>query len=132
LNEHPTIADLEAFLDDRLDPSRVRALIAHLTRGCEFCGLFVAPRVGKVLKEVAVPDIAGGDVYEAAVTQAFEAVRLHGPLAPERTRKFRKALARLTEGGLDALDLRRFGLYASVEALLARSWQLRHEDLSGR
>jgi hypothetical protein len=67
-------------------------------------------------------------MYEVAVTQAIEAVRLHGRLAPERTAKFRQALALLTDRGLDALDHRRFGLYASVKALLARSWQLRHEN----
>jgi len=128
LNEHLTPADLEAFLEDRLDPSRVCSLVAHLTRGCESCSQFLAPRLGEVLEELAVPDVGDGDVYDAAVTQAIEAVLLHGPLALKRTRKFRKALTRLTEGGLDALDVRRFGLYSSVEALLARSWQLRHEN----
>lgn len=128
LNDHPTSADLEAFLEDKLDPSRVRSLVAHMMQGCESCRLFVAPRLGEVLEEPAVSDTADFEVYDAAVTQAIEAVQLHGTLALERTRKFRKALARLIEGGLDALDLRRFGLFASVEALLARSWQLRHEN----
>jgi hypothetical protein len=114
LSEHPTPADLEAFLEDRLDPARVRSLVVHLMQGCESCCLYFAPRLGEVLEVLGAPDsaTADGDLYDAAVNQAIEAVRLHGSLALERTRKFRKALARLREDGLDALDHRRFGLYA--------------------
>ncbi len=130
MNEHPTPADLEAFLEGRLDPSRVSSLIPHLLQGCETCAHFLAPwlELEEVLDELAVPAATDGSEYEAAVTRAFEAVRLHGRFALERTQKFRMALARLTDRGLDALDHRRFGLYASVEALLVRSWQLRHEN----
>jgi tetratricopeptide (TPR) repeat protein len=130
LNEHPTTADLEAFLEDRLEPSRVFSLVAHLMQGCERCCLYVAPRLGEDLDELALPDTAtaDGDLYDAAVNQAVEAVLLHGPLALERTKKLRKALALVTERGMDGLNHRRFGLYASVEALLTRSWQLRHEN----
>jgi tetratricopeptide (TPR) repeat protein len=130
LSEHPTPADLEAFLEDRLEPARVPSLVAHLMQGCERCCLYLAPRLGEVLEELVVPETATADcdLYDAAVNQAVEAVLLHGPLALERTRKLRKALALLTERGMDGLNHRRFGLYASVEALLARSWQLRHEN----
>ncbi len=128
MNEHPTPADLEAFLEDRLDPSRVSSLVAHLLRGCEACRQFLTPRLGKVPEAVSVPEAADLEVYDAAVTQALAAVRLHGRFALKRTQKFREALARLTEDGMDGLDHRRFGLYASVEALLTRSWQLRHEN----
>ena len=96
MNEHPTPSDLEAFLEDRLDPSRVSSLVAHLMRGCASCCLYFAPRLGEVLQDPEVPDTADKDVYDAPVTHAMEAVRLHGPLALKRTRKFRNALARLT------------------------------------
>lgn len=130
MSEHPTPADLEAFLEDRLEPAGVFSLVAHLMQGCERCCLYVAPRLGEELEKLAVPDTAtaDGDLYDAAVNQAVEAVLLHGPRALERTRKLRKALVLVAERGMDGVDHRRFGIYASVEALLARSWQLRHED----
>jgi tetratricopeptide (TPR) repeat protein len=130
LSEHPTAADLEAFLEDKLEPARALPLVAHLMQGCERCCLFVAPRLGEDLDELAVPGTATADIdlYDTAVSQAVESVLLHGPLAPERTRKLRKAMALIEERGMDGLNHRRYGIYASVQALLAQSWKVRHDD----
>lgn len=43
MSEHPTLAELEGFVWNRLSPDRVPQIVAHLVRGCELCLAAVAP-----------------------------------------------------------------------------------------
>lgn len=132
MNEHPTPAELVAFLDGDLSPDREGEVGRHLAEGCAACEEVLAPHIEcmAVFKtgEAAPPEETA---YDQAMVQAFR-----------RARKFRRHLRReaaralrmaplLAAGGLQALvdqaDIPLHGLGA-VEALLERSWALRHDN----
>ena len=112
---HPTLAELEELMRGGLSAQRARAVVLHLVRGCEACNLQMAQHLPVLLgpeSSLATPPSAELDVYDEALDRAFAAADL------------------LTSGGLEALqdapsDLRGLPLY---EALLERSWALRHDD----
>jgi tetratricopeptide (TPR) repeat protein len=129
LSEHPTPADLEAFAEGRLELSRVGLVVAHLLSGCPGCRRLLLPCFtageGEEADSSPQDDLA---VYDEPVRKAEEAVLLHGTRARNETKKVRKLLARLTTEPGVSFSVRRYGRYTVYEALLARSWQLRHDN----
>ena len=108
-------------------------MILHLLHGCEECSLTLLPYLPR-----AVPDRGPSEAplpfppkaYDAPIDRAFAAVLR--PRAPGRRleESKREALALLLAGGLEALadapaDVTGLPLF---EALLERSWALRHDD----
>ncbi len=126
MNEHPTRAELEGFVWNRLPSESVRAVVAHLVRGCapcravlveHFCGLIGA---GEPPEVTLSPQEESS--YDNALDRAF-AFALH------KARK-QEALSLLSDPSLEGLPevpshLQGIPLF---EALLERSWSLRHES----
>jgi hypothetical protein len=128
LAEHPSLDELQDFAQGLLPAERARRVVAHLLRGCMKCGAVLIPEVEALLPED--PDPLEDPGYDDAIDRAYAAQRWHGPAALKQRAKARKALALLEAGGLEELsealpDLK--GI-AACEALLERSWALRHED----
>jgi tetratricopeptide (TPR) repeat protein len=122
--EHPTPAELEAFVLGELPAGRLRTVVLHLVRGCEICRGRVKPFYEAMLGN-------GGDLtpeeevfYGAAIDRAFRAV------ADKQRQAAAAALSLLTPGELAALRPPSVPLddLALFETFLQRSWALRHED----
>jgi tetratricopeptide (TPR) repeat protein len=121
LAEHPSLEQLQDFVQGRLDGAGARPVVAHLVKGCALCRTYL----GEVL--AAAPS---EQVYDEAIDRAFLAYRWHGAEAPKVRARAREALARVEAGGIERLAEapRKLKGVAGCEALLERSWALRHED----
>lgn len=132
MSEHVSGEDLAALAEGRLSPERLCAVILHLMSPCESCLAAVPGPFGTFLPEETeeaelTPEKSAA--YDAAMDRAFA-------VALEHDRKLRhrlqvdKALAILDAKGLEALEKPRKGIstLARFDALLERSWSLRHED----
>ena len=118
---HPSHEDLRRFLLGTLDRAAVRAVVAHLVRGCAECA---APLAAALFPPPPSPD---GDLYEFPIRKAFravhrEATRRRAPAAvPAPARELYAAmLPPLPPGGERA--------WRHCEALLEESWKMRHDD----
>jgi len=132
VNDHPTPAELESFVWGRVPASRARAIVSHLVLGCEPCRAALAPHLAGLLGTAEPPETlfstredAG---YDAALDRAFAAAfRRVEELKEERKRE---ALSLISDISLERLPevpshLQGVPLF---EALLERSWSLRHEN----
>lgn len=126
MGEHPSLDELQGFARGRLSSEGSRRVAAHLLRGCAFCGFRLLPE----MVEGVAADSSDDPRYDEALDRVLEAQRRHGPAAFEIMVKTRQALAILEAGGIAALAKKPWGLKdaASCEALLERSWSLRHDD----
>lgn len=129
VNDHPTVAELEGFVWNRLSTDRVRDIVAHLVRGCEPCLATVAPHWAGILgwEEPPAPNLSSSENadYEGALDRAFAIT-----LARDRENRKRKALSLIWDKSSDELPevpphLQGLPLF---EALLEKSWSLRHEN----
>ncbi|HEX9944690.1 MAG TPA: hypothetical protein VGG03_21985 [Thermoanaerobaculia bacterium] len=132
MTDHPTPAELEGFVWNRISPGRAGEVISHLVRGCAQCRAAVAPHLkglfglGEPPPRVLTPQEDAA--YDAALDRAFAAVLDRaGRLREERKRE---ALALLESSEPETVPeipphLQGIPLF---EALLERSWSLRHEN----
>lgn len=116
MNEHPTAAELDAFLEESLSSERRREVLSHLLRGCEAC----CAAAGMALGMTPVDP----DSYDAVLTRVFRRVQRSVKGEEE---KARKAVALIERGEAGSLPRNFRGLYLYHE-LLTRSWALRHEN----
>ena len=132
-HNHPTPKELEGLVLGNISAKRARAVILHLLCGCEACKRVLLPYVPTRLlpEHCEVPQSPFlPDDYDAPIDRAFALLSIRIPSAstPEDLKK--EVLHLLTRGGLDALadappELSGIPL---LEALLERSWALRHAD----
>lgn len=129
--EHPTLDELQDFLLGRASSANARKVVAHLLRGCPSCEAELTPEVEAMLGNAPIEDGYHG-AYDEALDRAIAAWRWHGPGAAEARARSREALARVEAGGIEELSEARSELkgIAAFEALLERSWALRHDDPS--
>jgi tetratricopeptide (TPR) repeat protein len=131
-HNHPTPKELERLLLGGLSAKRARTVIMHLLHGCEACKQVLLPYVPARFhpkgREIPLP--FHPDDYDAPIARAFAllGVRSLSDRTPEDIK--RETVQLLTLGGLAALndappELSGLSLF---EALLERSWSLRHED----
>jgi tetratricopeptide (TPR) repeat protein len=136
VNHHPTPAELEGLVLGGLCAERRRAVIAHLIHGCEECNDGLAPYFYGLFgleSQAQVPPPPPAEDYDSALDRAFAFVgQLGVNLPPLKTpqQKKQEVLDLLVSGGLEALqDLSPYLQGLPVyEALLERSWSLRHEN----
>lgn len=123
--EHPSLDELQEFAQGLLPPERTRRVVAHLLRGCVSCGAELLPNLVGEAPEDPVEDPG----YDEALDRAFAAQHWHGPAALKVKAKARQALALTEAGGIEALCEASSELkgIAACEALLERSWALRHD-----
>lgn len=131
MNEHPTQAELEGFVWNRVSTGRSRDVLAHLVRGCPQCRTAVSPHFAGLtgLATPPPPKLSPDEdaALEAAIGRAFSSVLL----------KARELEATRERESRPTIEVRREELPAPVEpllrvpelaALLRRSWLLRYDD----
>ncbi|HKH47182.1 MAG TPA: hypothetical protein VKM72_21205 [Thermoanaerobaculia bacterium] len=125
MNDHPTPDELTALAQGNLAPKRALEVTLHLVDGCLTCHPVVLP----ALNRLAAAGSREGS-YDDVVKRVFQrAVRQREAYGRERER-VRRIVAELAAGGPEALaEIRRRETGVPVvEALLERSWSLRHQD----
>jgi tetratricopeptide (TPR) repeat protein len=132
LNDHPTAAELDGFVWNRLTADHARAVVAHLLRGCAACRSALTPHVAGLLGLAEPPEPAlspGEDAeYDAAIDRAFaRALRKSGNPWEDRTRES-LAVSLVPVAGEAPEDLSGPRGVPAFEALLEKSWALRHDN----
>jgi tetratricopeptide (TPR) repeat protein len=133
LSKHPSREELAALARGELAPERIIPVFFHLVSPCARCLAKAPPPLGVLLGSEpprAEPTLAESAAYDAAMDRAVRRV-----LAVERHLQGQREQAAqvaplLATGGFQAMEKlpRRMGNLAKMEALLARSWELRHES----
>lgn len=136
MSGHPTWVELEGFLDGTLAPERARSVVAHLLHGCASCQAEIRRRHELELNEEAAEgfsrDLTPEEdaAYDEVLDRAFTQVARWGEDACQVTARTREALALVEEKGTLALveGAQRIQGPPMVDALLEKSWSLRHES----
>jgi hypothetical protein len=122
LTDHIAPAVLSRFHLGEASNEEARAVVAHLLTGCPLCMAQTSA------SPAPAPEPEAADVYDLAIGRAFAAVSLHGTRASRVKDETRRVLARFERRPPDAGAVEREDPVAALEALLARTWSLRHED----
>jgi tetratricopeptide (TPR) repeat protein len=132
LNDHPSREELAAFCRGALPQERDQEVLRHLLAPCPECRAEAPPPSGLHLasKPGRRPAAAEEEGREGAIGRAEDAARRHETHLRQQRAEALKILTLLEQGGVDAADklLPRTGSLARMEAFLARSWQVRHDD----
>jgi tetratricopeptide (TPR) repeat protein len=133
LSDHPSREELSALTLGGMPAARTREILAHLLAPCERC-LVGAPAPLRLLLglEPGPPELTPEEdaAYDTVIERAIRAAcKLDRHVQGQRT-EARKLERILAQGGLEAVEKlpRKTGDLALFEALLARSWSLRHEN----
>jgi tetratricopeptide (TPR) repeat protein len=133
LIEHPTPAELEAFVRGDLPPDTFRRVARHLLRDCSPCKALLAPHYEIPLGvPAAEPEQGTVRVYDEFLDRAFSVARAYKRHLHREEIRARKIAASLKRAGtlealLTTMEVPLKGLGA-LNALLDRSWALRHEN----
>ena len=124
MSEHPTPTDLEAFVAGGLSTGRSREVTRHLLGSCASCNANLAAHHQWL---TASPAEAS---YDMALDRAFSRARDYKRHLRHEDLRSRKVAALLQAGGLEALLAADLSFQGSgmLQALLERSWAVRHED----
>lgn len=125
MTDHPGSEELAGLVRGTLPDSRMREVVRHLLLPCPPCAAVVAG----AMQQMANPDPVPEDDYDAALDRALQTV-----LGREKSLRQRKAEAErleaiLAQGGPLAVGDLPFDIdpFALIDALLARSWAVRHD-----
>jgi hypothetical protein len=122
-DQHPTPDELSALARGALAPQRSLEVTLHLLEGCRSCRPVVLPAI-----EVAEVTPPAGD-YDKVVERALAAALRQRDSYQGEREHVRRLVAELAAGREAMAEvLRRESGPPLVEALLERSWALRHED----
>jgi len=136
LNDHPSREEVVALYRGDLSPERAEEVSRHLLAPCASCLEEAAPAMGLSL----APEAPRGEPlaekpekrtsFDAAINRALRKVLRYERYLRQQRAQALEALRVLETGGMEALDRLppRLGQLARMEAFLARSWQLRHDD----
>jgi hypothetical protein len=125
VTDHPTLEELGDFARGKLESTHAATVMRHLLRGCRTC----RPELREPLRLAPAPAPALKD-YDAPIARAFEAARAFQQKRESERRRAQQIVERLEqngEEGLGSLSPATFGPIL-IEALLERSWALRHEN----
>jgi len=131
VNDHPTLAELEKFVWNRLSAERSRAVVAHFVQGCAACTIALAPHLEGMLGLEDPPELALSPredaEYDAAIDRALAtALRFAGSPWESGRRTFPPFAGSPLESGAQPVPYPRD--IPDFEALLEQSWALRHEN----
>lgn len=122
MSDHPTPEEISAFVRGELDPKRASTFASHIIRGCPTCCAEAAAMMG--LGQSA----PSPDEHDAAIDRAFQSAQRIVRARDRENQQARRISALIQEKGMDALRTLKKSGPALVEALLERSWALRHEN----
>lgn len=132
MNEHPSHAEISALLEDGSIPHRRIEIFLHLLRPCKECLAKAPLQIRVMLGFEGDPAAAAQEDadQEAAIDRAFQVARRHAKHLEQQRKEAKKAEEILFQGGMNAAENLpvEIGNLAAMEALLARSWAVRHED----
>jgi tetratricopeptide (TPR) repeat protein len=131
VNDHPTLAELEKFVWNRLSAERSRTVVAHLVQGCAACTVALAPHLEGMLGLEDPPELTLSPredaEYDAAIDRALATALQFAGKPRGRARRTVPPLAgSLLEAGAQPVPYPRD--IPDFEALLEQSWALRHEN----
>ncbi len=129
MTDHPSPAEMSAFASGELPLKLSSEVLRHLLRGCEIC-LAAAPAAFEVHPAAVSTRPDGEDAYDAAIDRATAKALKYEKSWRRKDERSRQIVARLEAGGplaLEGLSRNDRGL-PLVEALLERSWAVRHDD----
>jgi tetratricopeptide (TPR) repeat protein len=126
LTDHPGSEELAALVRGALPDLRTREVVRHLLRPCPPCAAVVA----ELMQQAANPEPVPEEEYDAALNRALQTALLREQELRQRKAEAGRLEEILLEGGMDAIPDLPFETnpLALIDALLARSWALRHED----
>ena len=136
MNDHPSREEVVALYRGGLSPERAEEVSRHLLAPCASCLEEAAPAMGLNLapeppwREPLAEKPEKRTSFDAAINRALRKVLRYERYLRHQRAQALKALRVLETGGMEALDKLppRLGHFARMEAFLARSWQLRHDD----
>ena len=129
MSDHPSPAEMSAFVRGELPLKRSSQVLRHLLQGCEVC-LAAAPAAFDLHLPAAASAPQGEDPYDAVIDRAIAKALRYEKSWRRKDERSRQIVARLEAGGpaaLEGLSRNDRGL-PLVEALLERSWAVRHDD----
>ncbi|HEX7181849.1 MAG TPA: hypothetical protein VF756_08410 [Thermoanaerobaculia bacterium] len=129
--DHLSLDELSALARGELQKERTRAVVRHIFRGCRACLSMLLPALGgHPLEETTELTPEQDAAYDAAIDRAFAAVRRQDRTRRRERERILKIVQRLETEGVEALQRlpRRDQGPPLIEALLERSWALRHDD----
>ena len=132
-DEHPSHSEYAALATSGLPPGRGAAVLRHLFTGCQSCRAAVPTPLAVILgieSARAQPSPTEDAAYDAVIDRTFRVARRHAQHLAQQKAQAGTAVTALESGGLEAAEkvARSFKGLAFFEALLARSWELRHQD----
>ena len=125
MTDHPGSEELAAFVRGGLPDLRMREVVRHLLLPCSPCAAVVAEAMQQLVNPDSVPD----DQYDDAVERAFQAALGREKSLQQRKAEAGRLEAILAQVGMTAIaDLpMETDQLALIDALLARSWAVRHD-----
>ena len=124
--------ELDGLVRGTLNRAQAKIVVRHLLRGCQSCQAAVTPQAEALLRgdgqDPAHPETVAA--YGVAIDRAFASALQHGRHLNRERAKVQEALDRLARDGVAGFThfpKRLWGL-AGYEALLERSWAMRHDD----
>ena len=129
-DQHPTPDELTALTRGALAPRRALEVTMHLLEGCPSCRPVVLPPIEILETPRAAEAAPAASDYDKVVERALAAALRQRESYQGEREHVRRLVAELAAGGRGATAeiLRRESGAPLVEALLERSWALRHED----
>lgn len=133
LSEHPSREELSALACGALDQERAHALILHLLQPCARCLAKAPPPLGVLLGSEparAAPTAREDAAYENVLDRVVRRVLREERHVQGQREQAARAAPLLAAGGFETMQNlpARMGALAKMEALLARSWEVRHES----
>jgi len=132
LNEHPSRAEISALLQDGLASDRRSAILFHLLRPCAECLAQAPLQIRALLKFEGEPTNGAQEDadLDSAIDRALRVARRHEKHLQRQRQEAKRAGEILDQGGMEAAENfpTDLGDLAAMEALLARSWAVRHEN----
>ncbi len=128
MSDHPTAHELAGLGRGEVSPERSKEIIFHVLAGCSGCLRVIVKRAYQIPGEPERPPADDAE-YDAAIERVFNVVRQTERKLRRRRAEVRKIVAGLEEHGIEALyrlTPRQVGL-PLIEALLERSWAVRHD-----
>ncbi len=134
MSVHPTPTELEAFAKGDLPSARFRRIARHLFQGCAPCNALLLPHYQHLLPSSPSPEpqAHGTGISGEYLDRVFSAFRSYRRYLRREEARQRRIAARLAMGGglqglMEEPEIPLQGL-GTLQALLERSWAVRHEN----
>ncbi|HWN42848.1 MAG TPA: hypothetical protein VNW71_11540 [Thermoanaerobaculia bacterium] len=125
MTDHPGSEELAALVRGGLTSLRTSEVVRHLLLPCLPCAAIVGGAMQQLVNPAPVPE----EQYDAALNRALHTVFQHEKSLRQRKAEAERLEAILAQGGPFAVGDLPFEIdpLALIDALLARSWAVRHD-----